>query len=124
MAGSTISTFSADIRHILGVYGEEINNAVSETIREEAPNIVKEIKKESPKRTGEYSKGWSMKLTDNRFATNLTVYNGDHYQLNHLLEFGHELWQGGRTKANPFMGKVQKRAENKIVHKVWEKVGL
>ena len=121
---SDISTFSADIRHILGVFGKEIDSSVSEAIKEEAPKIVKEIKEKSPKKSGDYSEDWTSKLTDNRFATNLTVYNKSHYQLNHLLEFGHELWQGGRTKANPFMANVQKDAEDRIVKRVWEKIGL
>ena len=56
------------------------------------------LRANSPKRTGDYAKGWSYKV-DEDVPGSYTghVYNKSHYQLTHLLEKGHVKRNGGRV---------------------------
>lgn len=60
------------------------------------------LRANSPKRTGDYAKGWSYKI-DEDVPGSYTghVYNKTHYQLSHLLEKGHAKRNGGRVAGIP-----------------------
>ena len=60
------------------------------------------LRANSPKRTGDYAKGWSYKV-DEDVPGSYTghVYNKTHYQLSHLLEKGHAKRNGGRVAGIP-----------------------
>lgn len=68
---------------------------------------VKKLKQTSPKRSGEYAKGWKTKTEKTRTGTTTTIYNGDRPGLAHLLEFGHAKVNGGRTRAIPHIKPVE-----------------
>jgi hypothetical protein len=49
----------------------------------------------------------------------VTVHNKQHYQLTHLLEFGHVIaGTGRRSQAFPHIGAVNESAAQKFVEKV------
>jgi len=60
------------------------------------------LRTNSPKRTGDYAKGWSYKV-DEDVPGSYTghVYNKTKYQLTHLLEKGHAKRNGGRVDGIP-----------------------
>lgn len=124
---ASIGSFSNDIKKILKEYGDEVNEALTESIESEAPKIVKDLKKTSPvqkpaKRKKTYAKQWKKKIEKNRLGSvSLTVYNED-YRLVHLLEKGHALRQGGRTEAHPHVAPAQEKAEENIVKELKEKL--
>lgn len=72
----------------------------------------------------EYCKGWRLKkdkLGKNRYT--IKVHNKTDYQLTHLLEFGHATRNGGRTKAQPHIRKVEQEYSQKFEQKLRTDIG-
>ena len=79
----------------------------------------KDIQANAPERTGAYKKSWSVKtVRENANAMEVVVYSRNRYQLAHLLEFGHALRQGGRTRAFPHIAPAEERAAEMLVREV------
>jgi len=102
------SKFAYEIQQILENYSDEVN----EKVREEAKYCAQECKKaiksdaKSLFNGHDYANGWSYRTELSRFGITCTIYNSDHYQLTHLLEYGHQKWlwgkdTGSKTKAFP-----------------------
>lgn len=120
---TSIGNFSSEIKKILEEYGEEVQKVVSESIEAQAPKVVKELKKSSPKNRGEYAKSWKKEVEKDRLdGAKMTIYNEKHYRLTHLLEFGHALRSGGRTRAIPHIKPAQDKAEKEIVKEIEERL--
>lgn len=106
------------IAQALTEYTEEVKAGIEREGNRIARAMKEEIAANSPVgATGEYKKGW--KVTKQRYKTlvSWTVHNKV-YQLVHLLERGHALWQGGRAKAYPHV----KPAEDKYTREFLEAV--
>lgn len=93
-----------DLRAILNGYADEVSKGLLKAQKTVAKETTDQIKSKAPKRTGAYASDWAFK----RQRKGYTVYNRKHYQLTHLLEFGHALRNGGRSQAYPHI----KPAEN------------
>ena len=79
----------------------------------------KDIETNAPERTGAYKKSWAVKtVRENANAMEVVVYSRNRYQLAHLLEFGHALRQGGRTRAFPHIAPAEERAAEMLVREV------
>ena len=62
-------------------------------------------------KTGAYAKSWAAKTTkETANAMEIVVYFRNRYQLAHLLEFGHALRKGSRTRAFPHIAPAEERA--------------
>ena len=71
----------------------------------------KDIQENAPVKTGAYAKSWAAKTTkETANAMEIVVYSRNRYQLAHLLEFGHALRRGGRTRAFPHIAPAEERA--------------
>lgn len=90
---------NVQIKALLEEYGAEAEEAVKEVIPKVAKEAAKKLRATSPKKTGEYAKGWTQKVTQTRLGSEAVVYNKNKPGLAHLLEFGHAKRNGGRTKA-------------------------
>ncbi len=80
---------------------EKYSQACAEEVKEVVKDVGKkartELKRTSPKRSGEYAKKWSMKVSkENSTSVEVVVYD-KRYSLVHLLEKGHQLRKGGRS---------------------------
>ena len=76
------------------------------------------LRAHSPKRYGDYQKGWALKpYTDGRFK-GFIVYNRTNYQLTHLLEKGHAKKNGGRVRAIPHIRPVEEAEIRKVLEKL------
>lgn len=77
----------------------------NESIKEAAKEAAKTLKNGGPykNRTGAYAKDWTAGQREKKKSVvqiqGYTVYNKDHFQLTHLLEYGHQSRNGGRAKA-------------------------
>lgn len=88
----------------------DITGMVKKAVTGTADAAVKELKATSPKRTGRYAKSWRKKVVrESPSGIGIVVYAG-HYQLTHLLEYGHAKRNGGRTKAIPHIKPVEEKA--------------
>lgn len=91
-----VEKLASEIIDILVRYEDDIT-AVSTTAVEEAAKAgAKALRAASPKKTGEYAKGWKARIERGRLETTATLYNSGYPGLAHLLEYGHLLRNGTR----------------------------
>ena len=116
---------SKEIMKALEGYADDISDTVEKDANEIGKEAVKTIKQESPKgATGEYAKSWRLrkdKKGKNSYIVKL--YNKDHYQLTHLLEFGHATADGGHTEAQPHIRPVEQEYSKKFEDKLKQDIG-
>ena len=92
------------IGDILEEYGDNFTEATKRAVKEVAKITKEEVKAKSPvgkytKKKGRYKKGWAVKEEAvSRLQTKAIIHNRTDYQLAHLLEKGHVLKRGGRTR--------------------------
>lgn len=82
----------------------DVRRAVNEGIKETAETAAKLLRQGGPyqEKTGKYTKDWTSDLRRKRSSAitgldQYSVHNKKHYQIAHLLEYGHQLKRGGRT---------------------------
>ncbi len=95
----------AEIVQALSNYTDDVMEQIEEEADRIAKEAVDELKKTSPVQTGDYAKGWAKK----KDGKNIVIYNRQKPGLTHLLEKGHALRGGGRTKAYPHIAPVEEK---------------
>lgn len=81
---------SDQMADILDSYSKEVKRAASNAQDKVAKEAVQKLRNTSPKKTGSYAKGWTMKREKGRGGIpEVTIHNKTDYQLTHLLENGH-----------------------------------
>ena len=106
-----IDNMAAEIMKGLDEYARLTTSNLKSSVRKAGTNVKKDIQANAPKKTGAYSKSWSVKTTkETSNSLELTVYSPKKYQLAHLLEFGHAKRGGGRTKAQPHIAPAEEAA--------------
>lgn len=106
-----------EIAKALQTYTAEVTEGLEKAKEEVAKETVQELKRTSPKLTGDYAKGWRTK----RVGTAQVVHNATDYQLTHLLEHGHAKRGGGRVPGIPHIAPAEKKAIDEYTKRV-EKV--
>ena len=97
-----IDDFLEAVQGELAEYANEVTEDVKESVKDVAKETVKEVKRRSPVRSGAYKKSWGKtQIYEGPGGIRITIHNKKHYRLTHLLENGHALKSGGRTKAYP-----------------------
>jgi hypothetical protein len=112
-----------ELAAILDDYSEEVNQTVKEVASESAKRAANELKQTSPRRRPRYYKGW--KATPKSLITGrveYVVHNAKDYRLAHLLEFGHVLRNGGRTKAIPHIKPVEEKYTDEFYRDTIKKI--
>ena len=98
------------MREVLNEYSQEVREITRDTVRSVARTCRKEIRAGSPRKSGEYAKGWRIKETVGRLGdVSEKIYNAKKPGLVHLLEHGHAKVDGGRVEGTPPCG--PRRAE-------------
>ena len=116
------------IAEVLSEYERDVTRMLKKEVRKAAKESAAELQETSPKNTGEYAADWRSRVAyESDMDIRMTVHNKGHYQLTHLLEFGHVIKNGtGRTygsvPASPHIQKAEQKVEEKLVGRV--KVGL
>lgn len=115
------------IEGILDEYENELGATLDEVEKATAKMTVANLRRIKFKREPQmYSKGWRWQYDKQPLKgyQAFIIYNADHYQLTHLLEFGHALKRGGRTikdvDAIPHIEPAQKEAEQFMLTKLEE----
>jgi hypothetical protein len=115
--------FAQAVKEYLEIYVEDIGEAVEEKSNQIGKEARDELKQTSPKKTGKYAKGWTVrKDKKNKNYYTVKVWNRTDYQLTHLLEFGHTTKNGGRTKAIPHIRPVEEKYKNKFEKQLKDKI--
>lgn len=119
MAGINVEQLAAQIAAGLTEYSDEITTKVKAAVESTSKETVSELKDTSPRRTGAYAKDWTTKKAyeDSR-SKRKTVYNKDHYQISHLLEYGHAKRGGGRVEGRPHIKAAEERAKKQLETKI------
>ena len=126
-----IDQLSDAVKEVLDDMNLEVIKKVNEAAKEAADYGAKELKETSPVRTdgfdrryppGSYAKSWKVKVDENAVGiVNYEVHNSKHYQLTHLLEFGHVIAKTGRrSKTFPHIAKVNQEASRRFADAVEE----
>ena len=103
------------IAEALQMYRDDVAEKTKQAVRETAKECREEIKDKSPKKTGDYQKGWRMRVTaENAYNLRIKIYNRE-YQLTHLLENGHAKVNGGRVEGFPHIIPAAQKARNKLL---------
>ena len=96
-------------------YTEEVGAAIEEAVKEAAQALAADLRETSPKKTGEYAKGWTArKEGPGRYV----VYNKKKHQLTHLLEHGHAKSSGGRVEGRPHIKPAEERHVPQLERKI------
>jgi HK97 gp10 family phage protein len=119
-----IDGMAAAIMKGLEEYAEVATSDLKASVRKAGSNVRKDIQANAPKKTGAYSKSWSVKTTKETSNTlELTVYSPKKYQLAHLLEYGHAKRGGGRTKAQPHIAPAEEAAISQLERDIKRSLG-
>ena len=102
VVNSSTFNFRETVNQFLRVESVNAWETTYEVIDEVSKEAVKKLKAASPKRPAngaKYSKGWTRTLDKGRTTAGAKVH-GKHgtYQLAHLLEYGHAVRGGGRSR--------------------------
>lgn len=113
-----IDQLAGEITRVLTEYTESVSNAIAVAVDETAKECVAEIKANSPRKTGNYAKGWKVVKKDGPGYINRTIWNPKHYRLVHLLEKGHAKRGGGRVAGRPHVGPAEQRHITKLTNRI------
>lgn len=125
MPSITPDQLSDMVMKALEDYTDEVQDVLNESAKKTAQAGARRLRtgSETPKKTGEYAKSFGyVKDTEKsgtRFSDVYIIRNKKHYQLTHLLEFGHIIVQtGGRTRAFPHMKPAEEWAQKDFTERV------
>lgn len=112
-------TLKVQMEKILDEYSERVNNASRVAIQRVGRESVKQLRNNSPKKSGSYARGWRLKtLKVSGNVTDVIVHNATDYSLTHLLENGHVVRNKkgtfGRAPAHPHIKPVEEWANSEL----------
>lgn len=120
-----VSNFSHYTAELIRKYGDTVYDALEESINEVAKEAASKLKNDQmpfDTKTGGYQKDWTWQKVKSRLFVNAIVYNKKHYQLSHLLEYGHAKQNGGRTRAFEHIAPVDAWARTEIIDRMLDKL--
>lgn len=104
-------SITVQMREVMDEVSEAYQKGVSKAVTKVAKDSATKLKSSSPKRTGKYARGWSVKKDGDKSAT---VYNKTAPSLTHLLENGHVIRNKkgtyGRAPAHKHIAPVEQWA--------------
>lgn len=115
-----IDGLSGAIAQELQTYTKEVIEKINETGAQIAKAGAKKLKETSPKNTGDYAKGWTVKKqTEYGKPTSYIIHNKKHYRLTHLLEKGWTMRNGKRHgPVKEHIGPVEEEVVNEYTKAV------
>ena len=118
-----IDDLGAVVAQTLEEFSEEVAVQVRENVDAVAKQAARELKNTSPKKTGEYAKGWSKRtIYYKRGRYVVQAYNRKKPSLTHLLEYGHKTLDGKTVPAKQHIRPVAEKATRDLLNGI--KLGL
>ncbi len=115
MANVKLKDLASEVMKGLVEYKDLATDEMKTAVRKAGKTVKKDIQANAPKKTGAYSKSWTVKTTkETSDSLELTVCSPSKYQLAHLLEKGHAKRGGGRVKAQPHIAPAEERAVKEL----------
>lgn len=114
---------SKAVAQVLDEYEESVTEAVQRVTDDLAKEGLRKIKSSSKSHGWTYyATGWLKKVIVNRAGASATIYNGKVPGLVHLLENGHALRGGGRSRAFPHVAPVQDWLNEELQKRIKEAI--
>lgn len=107
-----IDQFGAEVEKILRKYGDDVRgnlNSIVKDITKKGAKAVRSAASSAVGGSGRYANGWTSQVETGRVSAQGAIYNGDVPGLPHLLEYGHALRNGGRSRAFPHIARVEEQ---------------
>ena len=124
MGNVKIDNLAEEVMKGLAEYKNLATDNMKSAVRKAGKSVKKDIQANAPKKTGAYSKSWTVKTKkENSDSLVLTVYSPKKYQLAHLLEKGHAKRGGGRTKAVPHIAPAEQEAIKELESDIKRSLG-
>lgn len=119
-----VDRMADEIAKMLSAYESEIKTNLDVSGKAVANEGAKQLRQTSPKRTGEYAKGWTVTKKEGSFGEDAKyiIHNKKHYRLTHLLENGHLSRNGKRVKAITHIKPVEQQVIQSYEKKVKEAI--
>lgn len=106
------------VRAELEQYASEVQEEVDSAVVRVARRCLAQIRRNSPKKTGDYRKGWRLRTDKTRLSISEIIHNATDWQLIHLLEFGHQKASGGRVEGEPHVEPAEQQAERELLTEI------
>lgn len=111
------------IAKIFDEYDRDMKRKVNNSVDKVGKEAVQKLKDTSPKKTGDYAKGWKIKRERGRNGINdVTIHNATEYRLTHLLENGHVIRNKkgtyGRTSGRKHIKPVEEYFNSEVVDEI------
>ena len=110
---------TVQMQKIFEEYTVEVKRATNNSVDVVAKQAVQKLRSSSPKKTGSYARGWTIKRERGVAGINtVIVHNKTDYQLTHLLENGHIVRNKkgvfGRAPAHKHIKPVEEWANDEL----------
>ena len=117
------SSLTVQMQEILDECSSEIKAAANNAADKVARKAASTLRNTSPKKSGDYAKGWTVKKERGTLGINtVTVHNKTNYQLTHLLENGHIVRNAkgtfGRAPAHKHIEPVEQWASEELPREI------
>lgn len=111
------------ISEIFDEYDRNMKRKVNNSVDKVGKESVQKLKDTSPKKTGDYAKGWRLKRErGNNGINSVTIHNATEYHLTHLLENGHVIRNKkgtyGRTSPHKHIAPVEQYFNSEVVEEI------
>lgn len=118
-----LNQVTSQLNEILNEYSMEVVRATNKAEATVAKEAASKLKNTSPKKTGKYARGWTVKKDKGTAGIETyIVHNKTNYQLTHLLERGHVIRNKkgtyGRTSPQIHIAPVEEWAVDEVVKEI------
>lgn len=112
---------AVQMHKILDEYSKQVQDATNAAIDRTSRESATKLRNTSPRRTGAYAQGWTLKRFKKRGINTVIVHNKE-YQLTHLLENGHVIKNKygtyGRTSGIKHIKPVEEWAQSELPNEI------
>ena len=99
---------SVELGMVLSEFTRELDDITAKNVSKAAKQCKRDLKANSPKATGEYAAGWTVRTKRHKRSVDAEVFNRTKPGLTHLLEYSHPIRNadGTYSRTGPGHGQV------------------